>query len=809
MPPIPVEELLRQAAAGLEAYARDSIARSALAPATAGAARDRALAALRQWLGAPLLDAVAPGTREGIADAIRAARWADLLNAFQRDARFGTAGIRALAVFDKPSLFRLRDEGLHAPILKGPNTFNNVVLLRAASGIARYGLARGLPARIVIGHDTRVRGADFARETAGLFLAYGYTVFLFDGPSPYPETGFAVTRPGIGADFGLYISSSHNDYRYNGFKLVGCGGAQVDADTRNALYNGYIAPATFDDIRRLSLEEAPPGRLIRLGEEDGPGRLALHPAYRRHLLGFLSTDLATGNAKAEPLASGNAKLVARAVPRPGNCPATGQPASCNAAPLASGNAKPVARAVPRPGNCPTTGQPASCNAAPLAAATCAYHGSGRGIMPRLLESAGFETVRVVTGRRLDEPDGLFPAFGSEPGREQQPDPGDDRAAAIVMETCRADFPDAADRLDLLVGTDPDADRCGVITRVPRDQQALYGGPFALMMANELWTLLLWFRLHRAAEAGRLDAARQFITLSHVTQESLVRVAQSFGLGAVKTWVGFPALAAGTRAVWNLGRAAGDAQAGLLESLTSLRGGHNAAWRAKAHPDLCECVDVTPQRAFNAACCEQSNGFSILGECPENDHTLGRGGHVPDKDGLLAGLLAAEAAAWAKARGMTLIEMLDRCVYADPAIGLFVGGYEPDPMDGEYPGLEGDTIKLGILARALEAARAPGFTLGGRKVTSAAVYRTGRYDEAYPPSGDFAFPDEGVRFYLDGSPLCHITVRPSGTGNSLRFYQQLHEPVLESALVSTKARLMRDNTAILKDLRSKLQAPAKR
>ncbi len=740
MPTLPVESLLKQAETGLTAYLRQAVARKTLEPAMAAAAQSRALPALRLWLSDLSLDTLSPGARDGIAVAIESARWQDLLNTYQRPVRFGTAGIRAMMAFDKASILRLQAEGLHAPILKGPNTFNDLVLLMAASGVARYGLARPQPfSRIVIGHDTRVCSAAFARETAGLFLAYGYTVFLFDGPSPYPETGFAVTRPGIRADLGLYISASHNDYRYNGFKLLGSGGAQVDVETRNAMYDGFISKAVFGDIRRLSPDQAPEGRLLRLGETEAAGCLPLHPAYRQHLLGFLS-----------------------ALPSP---PAANR----------------------------------------LTAASCVYHGAGRGMLPRLLEDAGYGPVRVVTGHDLDTPDGLFPAFGSDPGREQQPDPGEPRAAQIVLDAYQADFPGSQEQLDLLIGTDPDADRCGVITRVPPEQQSLYGAPYTLMPANELWTLLLWFRLHQAAEAGRLDHARQFLTLSHVTQESLVLVARKFGLAVVKTWVGFPSLAAGTRAVWTLGSAAPDEQTAQLHALASLKNGHNTQWCDLAHPDICECLDLTPKRIFNAVTCEQSNGFSIMGECPQHEHSLGRGGHVPDKDGLLAGLLAAEAAAWGKARGMTLIEMLDRCVYADPAIGLFVGGYEPDPLDGEYPGLEGDKIKLRILAKALEASRAPGFTLGGRKVSSSVVYRTGRYDAVYPPSDRFVFPDEGVRFYFDHSPLCHITVRPSGTGNSLRFYQQLHEPVTETTLLPAKARLMRDNTAILDDLRRLLDA----
>jgi len=45
---------------------------------------------------------------------------------------------------------------------------------------------------------------------------------------------------------------------------------------------------------------------------------------------------------------------------------------------------------------------------------------------------------------------------------------------------------------------------------------------------------------------------------------------------------------------------------------------------------------------------------------------------------------AEVAAYAKKNNTTLYELLDEKVYLDPDIGLFVNGYEPDPLDGEYP-----------------------------------------------------------------------------------------------------------------------------
>ena len=53
---------------------------------------------------------------------------------------------------------------------------------------------------------------------------------------------------------------------------------------------------------------------------------------------------------------------------------------------------------------------------------------------------------------------------------------------------------------------------------------------------------------------------------------------------------------------------------------------------------------------------------------------------------------------------------------------------------------------------------------------------------------------------------HLTVRPSGTGNSLRFHVQLHSVPTEANLISEKGRLGDQGEAILTHLRELLQAP---
>ena len=215
-----------------------------------------------------------------------------------------------------------------------------------------------------------------------------------------------------------------------------------------------------------------------------------------------------------------------------------------------------------------------------------------------------------------------------------------------------------------------------------------------------------------------------------------------------------------------------------------------------------------RRSINVAAMEQSNGFSILGGPPPDERSLGAGGHVRDKDGTMAALLVAEIAAWAKQRGTTIYELVDEKINLDPDVGLFATYYEPDPIDGEYPGIQGDRKKKAILQRTLDCyQRAQGgqLQIGGLAVSSAVIYRTGKYDAIYPPSEDFQFPDEGVRFYF-GNELNHCTVRPSGTGNSLRFHVQLHEPQPQADLLGKKAKLFEQTKAVADDLRVILEAP---
>jgi phosphoglucomutase len=762
------DSILEHARAGIDRYLQESLDNDEIDRQLFDDARAYTFPNLKKWLLFPDIAGVSNDYKKGIVKNVTDGNWKDIVNAYRQPVRFGTGGIRGMMAFDKKSIVRLQTEGVGASILKGPNTINDIVISLTTAGVAKFGKAQTPQLeKVVVGYDSRIRGFDFAHVVARVFLGYGYTVYFFDAPCPYPEVTFAIpfgsSEESVKADIGVLISASHNDYRYNGYKLSCSNGSQFDPEERDEMYNEYIATATVEDIKILEFGDAPPDKLIFLGGReavdketfDYTGRLGpdidMHKLHREHVEKFLLTiDLKE--------------------------------------------------------------QQESDKARALQIAFCPFHGVGIEAVPRLLTDVGFprENVRSIDGtdrgRGLNQLNGLFPAFCSDPGKEQQPDPGDPRAAEIAVTAFKEDYESKFDEIDIVIGTDPDADRCGIVVKVPENQRHIYNNnrDYYLLPADDMWTLVLWYRLFKSQDknARVRDAARKFVVLSHTTSDSITFLAKKNGLGVVKTWVGFAALAAATRDVWN----------GRVDELLELVEGRDKKWTELCHPFVCQCRDMNDARSINVAAMEQSNGFSILGGPPPDTRSLGIDGHVRDKDGTFAALLVADIAAWAKTEGTTIMELLDNHIYLDPDIGLFATFYEPDPLDGEYPGIKGDRIKKDILVRALnfhEAALAGSFELGGLPVKGSVIYRTGKYDNIYPPSQDFQFPDEGIRFFFDDKKLQHVTVRPSGTGNSLRFHIQLHALPTEANLIQKKKELKDRAGVIMDDLRLKLGAPRAR
>ena len=313
----------------------------------------------------------------------------------------------------------------------------------------------------------------------------GVEVFLFDEAVPYPEVTFAI--PSMNADAGVFISASHNDYRYNGFKLSGPNGSQFSPEIRDQILAKYIAPAKPKDIHPVDLDTADAETLSRLhflgGSEPLPGKeyygrdlIDMHSQHIAHMRRFLLRQQERDMDVAR-----NLKIV-----------------------------------------------------------YSAFNGAGRRAIPRLLKDLGFETIYRI--KSLDTLNGLFPAFKSTPGEEQQPDPGDSRAAVIALRELDREAASPPtdwdpyiswDAADILVATDPDADRSAVIVKPPaglvkalegrqRPGMLRYSDRHVLLPADDMCTLILWYRMKFG---GIKDPARSFIALSHTTTDMIARLAE--------------------------------------------------------------------------------------------------------------------------------------------------------------------------------------------------------------------------------------------------------------------------------------------
>gem|GEM_PF-2785642 len=706
-----VEELLITAKAGIDEYLKTQLDNNKITEELYNEAINGTYKNLATWVTDPDIQRVSPNTRiailAAIKDAIGTGNWADIVDVFRKDVSFGTAGIREKAALTEDALKKLAQYGPGAAVLKGPNTINDIVLLIKTAGVIKYAKENGLR-KVVIGYDSRIVGKQFAQLIAQSFLAnstsdHKFTIYLFDEASPFPELSFAVTTKAVRADLGILISASHNPSNYNGYKITNFTGAQLTGKMRDAIVEAVkgVGPK---DIQLKPLREAGDGQLVWLGGTDRlPGQDYSDGKYERQLI-----DMHTLHVDQVK------KFI-------------------------------IDKATVRD------------NASKVKVGFSAFNGAGNRAVPRLLREIGFTDTKVIAS--LQEMNGMFPAFGWG----EQPDPGDPISADIaVREFIKEHGQEAFDALDILIGTDPDADRAGMIIKVPLSQQKYYG-KYKLLSANDAWTLLLWYRMQRLAElnGGKLpDAGKKYIAFSHVTTDALERVGKLFGV----------------RSLGEMRNKKGEEAGGYLNGRRSWVGFSLIA-------EFCQTA--REKGLTNIGGAEESNGFSILGGPAKAGEILSDDGHVNDKDGTFAALLLSEVAAYAKSKDTTLFEMLDS-IYLDPGVGYFATANKPMPRVGAFKGAEGLTKKINLLKRAqawaADANKRSGtkdpFVLAGLLVIGALEFRTTKYDKDHYEG----FPDEGVRFFFadpglnPGDPFTnsrnYLTIRPSGTSQTIRFYTQL-------------------------------------
>ena len=136
------ETLIQAAEKGIDAYLENALKNDRIDDQLYKSAKATTFQYLRDWLEDPRIGELSRYFKQGISDAIHKEKWEDLVNAYWKKMDFGTGGIRGLMANDKESIIKLKEEGLDAPIIKGPNTLNDLVLLITSAGVAKFGKER-------------------------------------------------------------------------------------------------------------------------------------------------------------------------------------------------------------------------------------------------------------------------------------------------------------------------------------------------------------------------------------------------------------------------------------------------------------------------------------------------------------------------------------------------------------------------------------------------------------------------------------------------------------------------------------------
>ena len=231
-----------------------------------------------------------------------------------------------------------------------------------------------------------------------------------------------------------------------------------------------------------------------------------------------------------------------------------------------------------------------------------FHGTGYRLVPEALRRLGIRNLYCVAEQM--EPDGSFPTVVS-------PNPENPEGFALAVRL--ADNQHA----DFILGTDPDADRVGIMIRNAR-------GTFVHVSGNQTGVLLLDYLIGAKKRAGTMPD-NPVILKTIVTTEMARKVAESNGVRCIDTFTGFKFMAE---------------RKNEIESSDA------------------GCVIFSY---------EESYGYMV-------------GDFVRDKDAVTASLLLTEMAAWYADRDMTLSDALQALYekyghYEEKTVNLVMPGLD--------------------------------------------------------------------------------------------------------------------------------------
>lgn len=147
------------------------------------------------------------------------------------------------------------------------------------------------------------------------------------------------------------------------------------------------------------------------------------------------------------------------------------------------------------------------------------HGTGITMVPQALAQLGFEKVTIV--QEQAKPDGNFPTV-------VYPNPEEKEAMTLALN--KAKEIDA----DLVIATDPDADRVGMAVKNPT-------GEWQLLNGNQAASLIIYYLL-KSWKAAKKLTGNEFVAKTIVTTDLIDAMAEKAGVKCYNTLTGFKYIA---------------------------------------------------------------------------------------------------------------------------------------------------------------------------------------------------------------------------------------------------------------------------
>lgn len=148
------------------------------------------------------------------------------------------------------------------------------------------------------------------------------------------------------------------------------------------------------------------------------------------------------------------------------------------------------------------------------------HGTGITLVPKVLERMGFKNVTIVEEQA--KPDGNFPTVVY---------PNPEEADAMSLAVKKAKEIDA----DIVMATDPDADRVGIAVKNHKNEWQLLNG-------NQTGSLLVNYMIKAWQEAGKITG-KEFVVKTIVTSDIINNIAVKNDVKCYNTLTGFKYIAA--------------------------------------------------------------------------------------------------------------------------------------------------------------------------------------------------------------------------------------------------------------------------